>query len=209
MQVVHGFDETQRERVARLFWGAFSGKLGSVLGPEERALRFITSVLQPQFAICAAEGDRLLGVAGFKTAEGGLVGGELSDLTPLYGRFGGLWRGLLLDQLERDLADGQLLMDGIFVDEAARGKGVGTALLDAIVKHASDGGFHEVRLDVIDSNPRARALYERQGFEPRGQVDAWPLHRIFGFRKATTMVYRIEQQVLGRATLRGEYLPPR
>ena len=188
MQIVHGFDDAQRDHVARLFWGAFSGKLGLVLGPEKKALRFISGVLQPRFAICAIEGDHLLGVAGYKTPEGGLVAGELSDLTPIYGWFGGLWRGLLLDQLERDLADGQLLMDGIFVDEAARGKGVGTALLDAILIHARDEGAREVRLDVIDTNPRARALYERQGFEPCGEVDAWPLHRVFGFRKATTMV---------------------
>ena len=191
MRIVRGFDETQRDHVARLFWSAFSGKLGRVLGPEEKALRFIASVLRPDFAFCAVEGEQLLGVAGFKTAEGGLVGGQLSDLTPVYGAFGGLWRGVLLDQLERDLADGQLLMDGIFVDAAARGKGVGTALLDAIIEHGSEVGCHDVRLDVIDTNPRARALYERRGFVASGEVDAWPLHRVFGFRKATTMVREI------------------
>ena len=192
MRIVNGFDEVQRRHVAELFWGAFSGKLGSVLGPSERGLRFVSNVLQPRFAICAVEGDQLLGVAGYKTSEGGLVGGELSDLTPIYGYFGGLWRGLLLNQLERDLSDGQLLMDGIFVDEAARGKGVGTALLGAILDHARESDFQEVRLDVIDTNPRAKALYERQGFEPAGEVDAWPLHHVFGFRKATTMVRKLE-----------------
>ena len=191
MQIVRGFEETQRNHVARLFWGAFSGKLGWVLGPEEKALRFIASILQPRFAICAVEGQQLLGIAGFRKTEGGLVAGGLTDITPIYGWFGGVWRGLLLDQLERNLVDGQLLMDGIFVDEAARGKGVGTALLDAIVAHADGAGCHEVRLDVIDTNPRARALYERQGFEPSGEVDAWPLHRVFGFRTATTMVRRL------------------
>lgn len=191
MQIVRGFNEVQRMHVARLFWGAFSDKLGAVLGPQEKAVQFIASVLQPRFAFCAVEGDRVLGIAGFKTSEGGLIAGGLSDLTPIYGRFGGLWRGIMLDQLERDLAEGQLLMDGIFVDVAARGKGVGTILLGAIMRHAQSEGHHEVRLDVIDTNPRARALYERQGFEPCGEVDAWPLHRVFGFRKATTMVRRV------------------
>jgi GNAT superfamily N-acetyltransferase len=191
VQIVHGFDEGQRDHVSRLFWGAFSGKLEPILGPEDRALRFISSVLHPRFAMCAVEDGKLLGVAGFKTPEGGLVGGGLSDMTPIYGWFGGLWRGLLLEQLERDLSDGQLLMDGIFVDETARGKGVGTALLEAVMDHARDHGFCEVRLDVIDRNPRARALYERQGFVARGEVDAWPLHRVFGFRKAATMVRQI------------------
>ncbi|SFR33103.1 GNAT family N-acetyltransferase [Litoreibacter janthinus] len=188
MQMKHGFLESQRDHVSRLFWGAFSDKLGSILGPEDKGLRFIRRVLQPEFAISAIEDGQLLGVAGFKTSDGGLVAGGLSDLTPIYGTFGGVWRGLVLDRLERKLEDGQLLMDGIFVDEAARGKGVGTALLGAILGHARDHGYTEVRLDVIDKNPRARALYEREGFTPRGEVDAWPFHRVFGFRKATTMV---------------------
>lgn len=192
MKIVQGFEEQYRDTVARLFWGAFSDKLGMVLGPEEKALRFVSSVLQPQFSICALEGDHLLGVAGFKTADGGLVGGELADLTAIYGLLGGLWRGVLLDQLERDLADGQLLMDGIFVDADARGQGVGSALLDAIIERAKQEGLQEVRLDVIDTNPRARALYERQGFEPCGEVNTWPLHRVFKFRKATTMVRKID-----------------
>ncbi|MEP3347338.1 MAG: GNAT family N-acetyltransferase [Litoreibacter sp.] len=187
MQIIAGFENAQREQVAALFWAAFSGKLTSVLGPEPKALKFISNVLQPRFALCAVENDQLLGVAGFKTPEGGLVGGELSDLTPIYGGFGGLWRGLILDKLEREIVEGQLLMDGIFVAEAARGKGVGTALLEAITRIAVEDGYSEIRLDVIDRNPRARALYKRRGFEPCGDVDTWPLHRVFGFRKATTM----------------------
>ena len=89
--------------------------------------------------------------------------------------------------MERELTEGQLLMDGIFVDEAARGRGVGTLLLDAVLAQAKSTGAREVRLDVIDSNPRARALYERQGFTAYGEVDTWPLHKIFGFRKAVQM----------------------
>lgn len=191
MEIVQGFTDAQRADVARLFWDAFSGKLGRVLGPPEKGRAFITSVLNPEFAFCAVDGDQVLGVAGFKTADGGLVGGGLSDMTPLYGWFGGVWRGVLLDQLERDLSDGQLLMDGIFVDGTARGQGVGTALLDAVLAHAKALGSTEVRLDVIDSNPRARALYERVGFIPCGTVKTWPLNHVFGFREATTMVRQL------------------
>lgn len=188
MEIVQGFTEAQRGDVARLFWDAFSGKLNRVLGPPELGRAFIASVLNPDFALCAVEDEHVVGVAGFKTSEGGLVGGDLSDLTPLYGWFGGLWRGVLLDQLERNLSEKQLLMDGIFVDAAARGQGVGTRLLDAVLTHAKCLSCTEVRLDVIDSNTRARALYERVGFTPSGSVKTGPLRHVFGFREATTMV---------------------
>ncbi len=83
-----------------------------------------------------SDGD-LLGMAGFKTLAGAFVGGKLSDICAIYGAWGGLWRGVLIDILERDLSEGVLLMDGIFVDPDARGKGVGTALLDGTLIHIS------------------------------------------------------------------------
>ena len=108
-------------------------------------------------------------------------------MTRIYGWFGGTWRGLILSTLERDLAPGVLLMDGICVDADARGLGVGTALLDAIKEHARQADLNSVRLDVIDTNPRARALYERRGFEPMGTTHTGVLRHLFGFRSATTM----------------------
>lgn len=179
--------------MAALFWEAFQRKLRLFLRPDEKALSFIASVLDPRFALCARDkSGTLLGVAGFKTAQGALVGGGFSDLAKVYGWLGALWRGLPLGLLERDLKEGTLLMDGIFVTAEARGRGVGTALLEAIKAHAADAGETTVRLDVIDTNPRARALYLRQGFEPRGKSHLGPLAPLFGFKSAEEMVFTLQ-----------------
>jgi ribosomal protein S18 acetylase RimI-like enzyme len=45
----------------------------------------------------------------------------------------------------------------------ARGRGVGTLLLDALVAEARDGGFPALTLSVEPDNPAVR-LYERAGF---------------------------------------------
>ena len=78
-------------------------------------------------------------------------------------------------------------MDGICVSKEARGKGIGTALLDAISEMAKERGLREVRLDVIDSNPRAKALYTRRGFVEGKTTQMGPLKYVFGFKSATTM----------------------
>ncbi|WP_223420964.1 GNAT family N-acetyltransferase [Tateyamaria pelophila] len=185
--------EPNRQEAAGLFWQAFSDKLDKLMGPKAKAVEFFAHVLDPSHGIAAVDpAGKLLGMAGFKTANGALIGGELSDMCRTYGSFGGLWRGVLLSVLERDLDRDTLLMDGIVVTEQARGHGVGTALLDAVTQQACKLGKLWVRLDVIDSNPRARSLYERRGFVPTGDIKLGPFSRIFGFRKATTMRFDVK-----------------
>lgn len=184
-----GFSETEHAEIAQLYWAAFSGKLHYVLGPKSSALGFISDQLDPEFSLVARDlTGAILGVAGFKTKDGSLVGGEFSDLVRVYGWWSALWRAAFLFLLEREPSADTLLMDGIFVTEKARGRGVGTALLAAICDHAAQNGLSRVRLDVIDSNPRARALYLRCGFEPVGTEHIGPLSWVFGFRSSTKML---------------------
>ncbi|WP_366525452.1 GNAT family N-acetyltransferase [uncultured Ruegeria sp.] len=190
ISISRGFTAAERPQAAALFWQAFAAKLSRVMGPDDKGSAFFETVLNPDFALVARDLDgQMLGLAGFKTKEGGLAGGSMTDLARVYGWFGAIWRGLILSVLERDLQPGVFQMDGIFVAAEARGQGVGTALLAAIKAQARQAGMTEVRLDVIDTNPRARALYEREGFQAMGQEQTGPFKHIFGFNSATKMCW--------------------
>lgn len=196
VKISRGFSEAEQGHVAQLFWQAFSAKLGRIMGPDARALQFFCGCLNPDYALVARdEQGRLLGVAGFQTEAGGLVAGSLKDMAQVYGWFGGTWRGLLLSALERKIQPGVFQMDGLFVDASARGLGVGTALLEAVCQEARQRNLESVQLDVIDTNPRARALYERVGFVPISEEKTGPFVYVFGFSKATRM-----QKTLREAT---------
>ncbi len=185
-----GFSNAERETVARLYWQAFSTKLGLLLGPDTRAISLFAQIITPEFALTARDtAGTLIGVAGFKTAHGALTGGGLRDVVQHYGWLNTLWKAPLLALLERDLAEDTLLMDGICVESSARGLGIGTALLDAIKAEAQTRNLAQVRLDVIDINPRARALYEREGFVAGPVRSLGPLRLIFGFSNATPMTW--------------------
>lgn len=189
MHITPGFADPERAQIAALYWGAFGAKLGRVMGPQAKALHFIESVLDPDHAICARDdAGHILGVVGFKTVKGALVGGEWSDMRRTFGLWGGAWRSLAISLLERDVDNTRFLLDGIFVATGARGQGVGSALLNAITAEAASRGYALIRLDVIDSNTRARALYERRGFRPVGVQELGMLSHLFGFQSATTMV---------------------
>ncbi len=188
LTITPGFRPHDRELVAKLFWHAFRGKLGKIMWPERRALDFVAANLDPDFALAARDhAGNLLGVAGFKTSDGALLAGDLRSLAASYGWFGALWRGAILGLLEREVEPDVLLMDGIFVARTARGQGVGTALLHAICDTARARGLSAVRLDVIDVNPRARALYQREGFVEIDTQDIGFLRYLMNFRSSSRM----------------------
>ena len=192
VRILRGLPRELREAAAELYWQAFGGKLGMVMGPEDRALRFLCRAIRGDHAIIALSDEgELLGLAGFKTAEGAFAGGTPDDLRAVYGMAGSLWRSALLRLLGRSVDNQRFLMDGICVRREARSMGIGSLLVEAICDEAHARGYGEVRLDVIDSNWRARALYERLGFHALQQDSIGPLHLFFGFRSTTAMVRRI------------------
>lgn len=95
-----------------------------------------------------------------------------------------------LDFIETVLSPDHALVarDGGVVVGVAGFKTAHGALLAAICDAAASRGYAEVRLDVIDGNARARALYEREGFRPVARSSIGALRHVFGFTHATTMV---------------------
>ncbi len=62
------------------------------------------------------------------------------------------------------VADGWLVVTAVTVDEAARRRGLGTAVMAALGSWARERGAHSCLLQVASSNAGALALYERLGF---------------------------------------------
>jgi diamine N-acetyltransferase len=61
-------------------------------------------------------------------------------------------------------------LEKIYFQKGATGKGYGSLLIDHIVQAAKDQGEDLMWLDVLKSNHAGKALYERKGFEPVGEL---------------------------------------
>ena len=191
--IFRGLHTQLRPQAARLYWEAFGGKLGRVLGPDERALRFFQRVIRGDLCFSAVDdGGELIGIAGYKTPAGSFAGGSWDDLTEVYGRWGGRVRGGILWTLGREVDNDRFLIDGICVAKACRGKGVGSRLLAALYQEAAERGYAAVRLDVVQENFLARALYERHGFQAVRTEELGALRFLFGFAASTTMVRQLD-----------------
>ncbi|MET9469923.1 GNAT family N-acetyltransferase [Streptomyces sp. NPDC006544] len=185
--VRRGVPAGAERRAAELYWDAFGRKLGPALNPPDKAVPFIAAHLNADRAVCALLDGQLVGLAGYQLAGRALTGGSARAVLRAYGHVRGLHRLLLLALFERHPSPGQLVMDGIAVDPALRGRGVGSLLLEEVAAVAAEQRCGEIRLDVIDTNPRARALYERRGFTA-GRTEHTPyLRGLLGFGAVTTM----------------------
>lgn len=70
-----------------------------------------------------------------------------------------------------------LYLEDLFVRPAARGKGLGEALLVRVAQVAVERGCPRVEWLVVDWNTPARGFYERLGAVP---LSEWTIHRLSG-----------------------------
>jgi len=187
-----GLASAHRAEAARLYWRAFAPKLGRVMGPEDLALAYLARVMRADQALCAiGTNGVLVGLAGFRTRAGAFAHGERHDMAAIYGPLGAIWRAAAWRLLGPEREPWFFQLEGLCVREEARGRGIGSALVEAVCAEARARGHSEVRLDVTDSNPRARALYERAGFTEAGAERLGALAPLFGYREATRMVRQL------------------
>ncbi|QCX81679.1 putative acetyltransferase [Streptomyces sp. YIM 121038] len=187
IEVRRGVPAGAEEQVAALYWEAFGRKLGPGLGPPDAGRAFLARHLHRDRGVVAVRGHRVVAVAGFQQDGRALTGGGARDVLSAYGPLRGLPRLAVLALFERTPAAGELVMDGIAVAADQRGHGIGSLLLREVAAVAAEAGCRRVRLDVIDVNPRARALYERHGFTATRTHRTPYLRRLMGFDAVTTM----------------------
>ena len=187
--IVRGLAAEHRHQAAELYYMAFARKLEPILGDAERTISLFETGFDAERAISAIDDAGLVGIAGLHHDGRQLAAVPMRSLLRAFGIVRGTIKGLVLGVLfDRTPRKGELVMDGIAVAERARGTGVGTRLLHEVIAYARDHAFGTIRLDVVDTNPRARALYERFGFVAERTEQTPYLKRWLGFGAATTMV---------------------
>jgi RimJ/RimL family protein N-acetyltransferase len=67
---------------------------------------------------------------------------------------------------------------GMLVDREWRGRGVGSAMIQAAIDWAREHGLHKLSLEVFTHNTAAIALYRKSGFTEEG-------HRVRHYRRAS------------------------
>lgn len=186
--IQQGFHEAQRIQVAEIYVAAFERKLTPLFNTKDIAIPMVAAELRPPCCFTAAdEAGQVLGVAGFQHSGESFVNFSARALMRRFGWLSGALRYGATLLFERKPDKTLLQMDGIAVHGEARGLGIGTQLIAALEAFALQEGYGGVRLDVVDTNPHARRLYERLGFMAQ-RTAVYPFLRSVGFTSVTTMI---------------------
>ncbi|MDX1993153.1 MAG: GNAT family N-acetyltransferase [bacterium] len=187
----HGLPEHLRQQAAQIYVDAFRKKLTPIFKTTETAVEILQQDLNGRHAIVALQDDHLLGLTGLHLPDGHFMHIQPRTVMRHLGTLEGGLRYLLMGLLARTTRPGELLMDGIAVHASARGRGIGSKLLNAVIDYARSHHYQRVRLDVVDTNPDAKRLYERIGFVAVKTQHYGALTRWMGFTGSTTMIRQV------------------
>lgn len=163
IQITSGLTPEQLPKAIALFDTAFERKMSLAIPDVTVRRRFFGEIFSRQACLGALRDGEVIGAAGFQTPttalSGGLTGRGVpwSTIRRYLGFFPSLRAALFFKLYERETDAETLLMDGIFVDEAARGLGIGKKLLEALIVYGEEHGFKTPRDNC------AADIYARRG----------------------------------------------
>ncbi len=157
-------EEADRVRMALVIDGAFSENLHPHLPNPESRLKVLAAGVDIGCAIGAFERDQLVAVAGLRTADASVFDGMTFSLLRREMGTGAIRARLVLKLLDSSVEPDTIRIEFLAVDEAARGRGVGSMLLEAVANRGCQLGAKRAVLDVDSTNTVARELYRREGY---------------------------------------------
>lgn len=196
MNITKGLSKNYNSIAAELFLNAFGDKFSPILGDKIKAKELLELSINPHNCFSAIGEAELLGLLAFQIKKTNFLSITLKNIFSVYGFMSGIKKAFGLSMLIHKSISDEIYLEAIAVSETARGKGVGTQLIEALFLFAKENNFKSITLRVIDTNPKAKELYERLGFCVVKKSSIWPANIIirFPFKEVFLMKKEIEYQ---------------
>jgi ribosomal protein S18 acetylase RimI-like enzyme len=198
VQIQKGLTSEQLPQAVALFDVAFESKMAMAIPDATIRRRFFANVFNAESCLSATLDGKVVGFVGFQTAteafSGGITGVGIpwGKIRSQLGFLAAIRAALFFALFQRQPEQGTLILDGVTVDTALRGRGVGKLLMDAVIDYAGSQSFQQIKLGVLDTNVVAKALYEKVGFVVTGKKDFRFLKLVLGFGGYYIMIRPID-----------------
>lgn len=168
MEIINPDSQTPwNDQAAGIIKEAFYQKFHLLLGKDEKYLKALKSFIHYENCLVFKDGEKIEGIAVLSSPSWPSFSIELKALRKIYGFFKAIevWIALKLFFISGKKAPDTMKVEMIAVAGSSRGKGVGSRLLEQAHDMAREKGYKKMKLEVIDTNPGAKKLYERLGYE--------------------------------------------
>ena len=120
----------------------------------------------------ACKGDEIVGLVGIRQAEDNIdyMKSAIANIFRFYSvfqSFGVIYRGLKVEHIIKPPLKGTVCLHNLGVAPKMQGSGIGKLLIGHVIAQAMQRNIATVSLDVAETNPKAKALYLRFGFEAK------------------------------------------
>jgi len=184
--------EALQDSAIEIFLDGFGRKIDHLmLKPQDRcqAQRIYRDGADFSSGIYALCEGRVTGMLGFQYRHRKFIHLNLATLNREFGFFGGVTRKLSGSVFKdiHPLKNDEVRVQVISVAEPFRGTGMGHRLLEALFAFGRARHLSGVRLEVVDTNPQAKSLYEELGFTGCGLLPYGPIAAKAGFSSQLRM----------------------
>ena len=191
IEITNFTEDFQKSDVVRIFYDAFERKITAFIKSKEKAISIYEKSLNTDRIILAVEDKKITGMAGLHYDDRNFTDINYDTLKRYYSPLKSFFMYWGLRLMTPKVQKGTVRVDSLAVDKSYRGQGIGTMLIEGVIEFARQNGYSEVLLEVVDTNPKAKVLYERMGFKVKKKVNFYFLTRSAGFSSEYIMVYKI------------------
>ncbi|MCL5073128.1 MAG: GNAT family N-acetyltransferase [Actinobacteria bacterium] len=191
IEITESISKNQRIRAIEIFYDAFERKIRALIKSKEKAISIYSNSLKNDHVFYALLNGNIVGLIGLHYKNKTFLDLKYGDIRKYFNPLRSYFIYRICKLASPKIKDDVLRIDSIAVDKSIRSQGIGTLLINKVFEFAKNEGFKEVILEVVNTNPKAKALYERIGFREKKIVRYYFLTRSAGFSSEYVMSYKL------------------
>lgn len=193
IQIHFGAPKDQRRKIAKIYYEAFQDKLGVIFGNKRKAETLFSTSLCDERILVAYKDGVAVGFAGLQYQGKKFMEPSLTQVVRIYGLETIRVLLFFFFSIFNNPKPNQLYLEILAVSKDQQNKGIGTKLIQSTIEHARSKKIPQIKLEVVNTNPKAKKLYQRIGFrKAKDHKIPYPFNTLVGFRIITEMHYNID-----------------
>jgi ribosomal protein S18 acetylase RimI-like enzyme len=192
IKIIEGLPEHLYHQTAEIIYEAFGRKINCIIRPKDKAILILERSINPELGFFAISKGKVIGFLGIHYLNNEFLKMNFSNINKEFNFLKSFFIWFLFRIDSPNLKKEEIRINYLAVEKSIRGSGIGTKLTKKFLDYAKKQGFKTARLEVVNTNPRAKKLYEKIGFSVKKIKKYYFLTRRAGFSEEAIMEIKLQ-----------------